>query len=1062
MSKYTKLMNNPKSFFLDSKLSGMFVKEDYKKLFDLNKENWNESKKLAICFGFNPWKRAYFEEYFPDYKLAFVRGKTASFRVLSALESIKEEYKVFIWSYQEKKDIYKYLIDNNIEIHRVEDGFIRSVGLGSDKTKPLSLVIDNDGLYFNPQVESKLEQIIFANAGKYTTQQLDKAQQLIDKIVEEKISKYNLPRSSNENLSHLLIEDKKTILVVGQVEDDMSIKLGYDGKITNLQLLKTAKQENPQATILFKPHPDILKGNRENTTGIKDYEKFSQIVPEGVSLDALLDVSDHVYTITSLSGFEALLRGKKVTCLGSPFYAHWGLTDDRQDNEYIQRRKKTKLSLQELFYATYIQYPTYIYGSIEKTLEELKHLHYDYHKMHLQNTHLAVMGDDFSNITDIDDVIREVEGKKVAFITDSSDIVHHVPVLKKHVEHMDILTAKGNIELQILNKIPESTMEEIRLLTLNKLYFEPMSDIERRSVILAEKLSSSFRDVMDEMLSNVFINKAERDMLTAALFEGLSDNLFQPALSYETLRQALNDYEKIVINIRHDDASSSLLVSFLEVARKLEMQSKIVYVIKNNFETTKERNIEIEKMFHPKHLFNWMKRAKLNKRDRILSLKTAFGSLWLDLIYKSGCEGYPKYQDHAVVSGFIAKRHYGYYLAVKESMDILSEDGKNMVFLPSSLLAPTQYEENKAILFEDLQSGTSVYNVDTGIEFYSEKYKPFIQLFNKKITNDLIEELVIRLNHTLPNEIMNMFIVRIMNYQKKLHYKFLLLNDIFTVMKNASLFLSAMDRSEISRFATFVAKKNNIRNIGIQTMLISQNYRYRMPVVDEMGAIDNKQKEALIASGYNENNINLVGSSNFRTRLKYIQEMDVSIIENVLSKEMLNVFFPMQHSSEKIMLIILELMLELLEQYDFNFIIKPHPYQEKFLIDMFEQRCARYDNITILTKEDDTYAYLKGTDLIVGHTSNVLLEAMLADKDVLIADLIEIDESADLTQLDLSYNAHTEDEFKKLFEQIVTQSPLNQEVRDKRDAYIQSHMYLLEDDKLRDYLLKKEENTHDK
>ena len=35
-----------------------------------------------------------------------------------------------------------------------------------------------------------------------------------------------------------------------------------------------------------------------------------------------------VWTMTSLLGFEALLRGKPVTCLGAPFYAGWGLTRD--------------------------------------------------------------------------------------------------------------------------------------------------------------------------------------------------------------------------------------------------------------------------------------------------------------------------------------------------------------------------------------------------------------------------------------------------------------------------------------------------------------------------------------------------------------------------------------------------------------------------------------------------------------------------------------------------------------------------------------------------------------
>lgn len=60
--------------------------------------------------------------------------------------------------------------------------------------------------------------------------------------------------------------------------------------------------------------------------------------------------------MTSLLGFEALLRGVKVTCLGTPFYAGWGLTDDR---EMPIERRIALPSLGQLAHAVLIDYPRY-------------------------------------------------------------------------------------------------------------------------------------------------------------------------------------------------------------------------------------------------------------------------------------------------------------------------------------------------------------------------------------------------------------------------------------------------------------------------------------------------------------------------------------------------------------------------------------------------------------------------------------------------------------------------------------------------------------------------------
>ena len=75
-----------------------------------------------------------------------------------------------------------------------------------------------------------------------------------------------------------------------------------------------------------------------------------------------IDAVDAVWTITSNLGFEALIRGKPVTCLGMPFYAGWGLTQDLAPvpKRRLQLRDaRLRPDLAHLVHAALIAYPRY-------------------------------------------------------------------------------------------------------------------------------------------------------------------------------------------------------------------------------------------------------------------------------------------------------------------------------------------------------------------------------------------------------------------------------------------------------------------------------------------------------------------------------------------------------------------------------------------------------------------------------------------------------------------------------------------------------------------------------
>ncbi|APG46286.1 capsule polysaccharide export protein KpsC [Phaeobacter porticola] len=232
--------------------------------------------------------------------------------------------------------------------HRVEDGFLRSRGLGADLVPPLSLVVDRQGIYYDPGQPSDLEDLIAART-QLTSEQKQRAERLTQRLVQDSLSKYNLGGTIPN------LPEGHRVLVVGQVADDASVRLGCEKVATNADLLRVARAANPEAVLVYKPHPDVIAGLRNGTIAA---EGLADVVVTDSDPMALLDMVHEVWTMTSLLGFEALLRGVKVTTLGAPFYAGWGLTNDMGAVPVARRRARP--SLMGLVHATLIDYPRYV------------------------------------------------------------------------------------------------------------------------------------------------------------------------------------------------------------------------------------------------------------------------------------------------------------------------------------------------------------------------------------------------------------------------------------------------------------------------------------------------------------------------------------------------------------------------------------------------------------------------------------------------------------------------------------------------------------------------------
>lgn len=229
---------------------------------------------------------------------------------------------------------------------QVEDGFLRSAGLGAALVPPLSLVTDRKGIYYDASRTSDLEALI-AQRADLRPGQAARVRALIRTLTQAGLSKYNL--SSNTPPS---LPAGRRVLVVGQVEDDASIRLAAGRINTNAALLAAARAAEPDATLIYKPHPDVEAGLRP---GAIDAAAADHVI-SGTDIAALLGHVSGVWTMTSLTGFEALLRGVPVTVTGAPFYAGWGLTTDIGD---VPARRQAEVTLEGLVHAALIDYPRY-------------------------------------------------------------------------------------------------------------------------------------------------------------------------------------------------------------------------------------------------------------------------------------------------------------------------------------------------------------------------------------------------------------------------------------------------------------------------------------------------------------------------------------------------------------------------------------------------------------------------------------------------------------------------------------------------------------------------------
>ncbi|MFT3964792.1 MAG: hypothetical protein QM690_02780 [Sphingobium sp.] len=305
------------------------------------------NRAIGAAFGFAAWKQDTVAA------LLWAGDGPVSFSapLPSRLDGLPAGTGVAVWKARVPAPFLDRIEQSGRTVWEVEDGFIRSIGLGADCVPPLSVVVDELGAHYDPSHACRLEQLL--NRDEPDAAKLERARALRAFITASGISKYGvggtaLPRPAGA---------RRHVLVIGQVEDDRSVMLGGCGLASNHELLRRVRVRCPDDFIIYRPHPDVEAGHRKGHVPPAQALELADMIDSGQAISDLIAMVDEVHVLTSLAGFEALLHRKAVVTHGVPFYAGWGLTTDLGP---VPDRRHRPRSLDQLVATVLIDYPRYL------------------------------------------------------------------------------------------------------------------------------------------------------------------------------------------------------------------------------------------------------------------------------------------------------------------------------------------------------------------------------------------------------------------------------------------------------------------------------------------------------------------------------------------------------------------------------------------------------------------------------------------------------------------------------------------------------------------------------
>ncbi|NBB97245.1 MAG: capsular polysaccharide biosynthesis protein, partial [Alphaproteobacteria bacterium] len=237
------------------------------------------------------------------------------------------------------------------KILRVEDAFLRSLFPGRAGEPTLGLLLDQQGIYYDPSCPSDLETLL-ATHPLDDHAILETARLCMARLRALHLGKYSAVDPARP------APPPGYVLVIDQVRGDAALRHGgMHGPLSPHifhDMLVQAQLDHPHARIVIRSHPEAAQGLRPGhfTRADATAERIT-LHDAPCSPWELLEGAIAVYTVSSQMGFEAILAGHRPHVWGLPFYAGWGLSDDQTPHP----RRRRKLTRTQLFAAAMLLYP---------------------------------------------------------------------------------------------------------------------------------------------------------------------------------------------------------------------------------------------------------------------------------------------------------------------------------------------------------------------------------------------------------------------------------------------------------------------------------------------------------------------------------------------------------------------------------------------------------------------------------------------------------------------------------------------------------------------------------
>ena len=140
------------------------------------------NRPIAAAFGFAHWKRDTVDP-------LLWGGHPVPFRpaTMAELDELPSQAIVAVWKARTPAAFLERLEAGPWQIIEVEDGFIRSAGLGADCVPPLSIIVDDLGVHYDPTRPNRLEEML--QERDFTPDELSRAARLRSWLVQEGVRK---------------------------------------------------------------------------------------------------------------------------------------------------------------------------------------------------------------------------------------------------------------------------------------------------------------------------------------------------------------------------------------------------------------------------------------------------------------------------------------------------------------------------------------------------------------------------------------------------------------------------------------------------------------------------------------------------------------------------------------------------------------------------------------------------------------------------------------------------------------------------------------------------------